>query len=104
MCLLTKFYLSPISGLYEHARKVLDQSETRKRRRFSGAWAKINESGGAPNDFAYQKIIMIGEAHNELVHQIGAKSDQRFLCKCVGSAQSIRGQKKGRSLLERDQK
>ena len=58
----------------------------------------------SPEDFAYQKIIMIGEAHNELVHQIGAKSDQRFLCKCVGSAHSIRDQKNGRSSLERDQK
>ena len=36
-----------------------------------------------------QKLFRSGEPQNELVHQIWAQCDQRFVCKCVETAQSI---------------
>ena len=77
MNLSTTFELNPLSALSANGRKLLDQSGTKTQRDFSEEW---------PN------LIRPGEAHNEFVHQIWAKSDQRFACKYAETAQSIRGQ------------
>ena len=39
-----------------------------------------------------QELIRPGQAHNELVYQILAKSGQQFVCKCMKTAQQIRDQ------------
>ena len=39
------------------------------------------------------KLIRLREADDELAHQIRAKPDQCFVCKCTETTQPIRGQK-----------
>ena len=41
---ICKFELNPISGLSANTRKLLDQSEVRKRWGFSGAWSNVNQA------------------------------------------------------------
>ena len=43
--------------------------------------------------YVNQKFIRPGEAQNGFVHQIWAKPDQQFVCKCMETAWPTRGQK-----------
>ena len=60
-------------------------------------WGEIKSQGESELWFMRsakhdQKLIRMRKAHNELAHQIWAKSDQRFACKCVETPQSFRSQ------------
>ena len=52
-------------------------------------WVLNQSWGAAEHD---QKLTRPGEAHRKFAHQIRAKSDQRFICKCAETARPIRGQ------------
>ena len=49
----TKSQPNPTSGLSANARKLLDKSEARKQRKFSGTWPNVNRVWGH-NAFAHQ--------------------------------------------------
>ena len=59
-----KLELNPINGLSANVWKLFNESEARTWQEFSGMWPKV---------------YLADEDHNELAHQIWAKSDPRFL-------------------------
>ena len=48
MSLPTKFELDLISGLSMNAQKLLEQSDARKRQKYSGTLPKVNQDGRGP--------------------------------------------------------
>ena len=72
-----KLELNPINGLSANVWKLFNESEARIWQEFSGMWPKV---------------YLADKDHNELAHQILAKSDPRFFCKWVETTGSIRGQ------------
>ena len=73
----TKFEPNQIKCLSANTRKLINQPEAR------------NSRISVEHD---QQWTSDGEAHNELTNQIGAQTDQWFVCKCMETAQPIRSQ------------
>ena len=71
--------MEDFSGLSVNVRKLLEQSEAKKRRE------------SVEHD---QKLIRLEEAHNELAHQISGRSDQWCICKWAETARRIKGREK----------